>query len=297
METQEKAQPPKKRSVRIDEDVDTALTAAAMKNRIPKGDVIRQLVDQLNEAEEAKRNAFNRDMELAKSANTMGLDLNEVLKWKMFSSMGGSQSPMSDTLQQLLVLQAIKSMSGPDPTTLMAMMSKGEGSEAVLAKLEESNRNFQEFMQKFFRQEEKAEAHALGEALGARLGAIEQQIATSGSLAQEISEFTQVKDALTNFAKSVGMTDREIMSDDGSLKWGNVLDKLFGLGEKAIEAFSKQKPPKKAVETISTSGNPTSSSELTAQPPSETPTSFFRDTGEGDEGRADEETGGADGAA
>ena len=65
-------------------------------------------------------------------------------------------------------------------------------------------------------------------------------------MSEALKEQREFQEEMIKFAESQGMTRAEMMKG-GKVNWGKVMDRAFGLGEKAIERMPGRKPTKKEV--------------------------------------------------
>lgn len=263
------------RQVRIPADLDAALTAWAIRDRVPKGEILRRLTEKYLEKDDWTK--------IIQQAGAGGKGMEDLKEMLMFKFMAGGQNtpPQTNPLMEVL---AMKTLTQPDPMMLWMIMqsSKQEGGgmsdqmERMLQLYLDGQKDMKDTLEKMiFRRDlqegigaamekaetigEKAERDQteLAKMLADRLGSIERQIQglseeERATLSQEIDEFGKTQKALKEFAKSVGMSSEDIVTPEGGVRWDNVVNRMFDVAEKWAERYPKEKPDRKAVEPIPT---------------------------------------------
>lgn len=252
------------KTITIPDEVDEILTSIAAKENIPKGEIVDRLVDNLRKEKETKRKKMDELFEaLNKKDEKEGGEmdfLDKMAMYKMFMKEDSgtpvqSVNPITEMMQMAMGMMAMKSMMQPDYAQQVQLLQamKG-GNEDEVKRIQEDIKNEQKAMMERIERmmsdkkskDEIAEIKKLitekkaDEGLEKLRSTLDERLKPSErkSLAEELKDNVVAWNALKDFARATGMTDKQMTTPEGKVNWGAIADKVLD----TVKTFAERMP-------------------------------------------------------
>jgi hypothetical protein len=259
-------------SMRVPKSIDDYVSAVATRERIPKATVLQRIIDKVIEKDS------NDPMDklfglLDKGGGEEMSGLKEMLMLKILA--GTPQpAPQQNPLMEVLMM---KTLTAPDPLILLMAQNKGDGgNERMLQMLIEQQKETQQVIRDTLMQRDidqnraataamieqsQASVEQLANGLAQRLSIIENMVSSVPAgerpqLSDEIKNYLAIGDALKEFASKAGMGKEEVVRQDGSIDWNNIIGRFFNMADGFIEKLPNERPAKAPVREVDTGSLP-----------------------------------------
>jgi len=253
-------------TMRVPQSVDAYISSIATRERIPKATIMQRIIDKVIDAEDS--DPMSKMLGLVEKGGE-GMDgLKEIMILKALT--GNQQAPQTNPMMEILMM---KTLTAPDPMLLLMATQQNKGNDGdnrLIQQLLDQQKETQQVIRDTLLQrdmeanrqtaeirfeEQQATTAQIAQTLAERLSTIETAVASVPAshrpqLSEEITNYMAIGEALKSFASKAGMGEKEIVSQDGSVDWNNIISRFFGMADSFIEKLPNERPAKKEVKGL-----------------------------------------------
>ena len=304
------------KTITISDGVDEVLTSIAAKESIPKGEIVEKVVESLKKESEGKRKKLDELFERLtekeeKGGSEMEL-LDKLAMYKMFMKEGNTPpqqtmqatsntNPMTEMMQMMMAMTMMKSLTQPDPLQQMQLMQaiqdgKQDEVQKIQAEMKKEQEKQMDRIEKLLGEKKTSDeianlrklflektADKRYEDLKAIITEKQKKTENGKPLYEQIKEAANALNEIKNFAKTIGMTEKEMTTPEGKIDWGAIADRSFDTINNFIEKMPAQRPAQEKVEGVPISGDITGGGAVLEHEEGEKPLNLGVQYGEGGE--------------